>query len=189
MASALTGAAGDEPGLALVSAALPFVSHLIFRRIFNRSRQRRKIVKLHQIGRNRDDRIGQRCTYDIEASGFDARILILADNPHPRSSRFRDVAELQVIVRRVDHFVNRGCPQRIAHASMNKRKLRRVSKGDAKSLIHGRITFPVCLDGSKGILHAQEAVIDVKCIDNVNDHRFRASERGIIFGSCRDTHH
>ena len=189
MTSALAGAAGNEPGLALVSAALPFVSHLIFRRIFYRGRQRRKIVKLHQVGRNRDDRIGQRCTYDIEAGRFCTRILILTGNPDPGSAGFRDVAELQVIVRRVDHFVNRGCPQRIVRILANKDELGRVAKGDAKALIHGRIAFPVCLDGSKGILHAQEAVIDVECINNVNDHRFRASERGIIFGGCRDTHH
>ena len=161
MASALAGAAGDEPGLTLVCAALPFVSHLIFRRIFDRSRQRRKIVKLHQIGRNRDDRIGQRCTYDIEAGRFSTRILVLTGNPYPRSAGFRDVAELQVVVRWVNYFVNWGRPQRIVHTLANKGELRRVAKGNTKVLIHGGIAFPVCLDGSKGILHAQEAVIDI----------------------------
>ena len=189
MASALAGAAGDEPGLALVSAALPFVSHLVFRGIFDRGRQRRNIVKLHQIGRHRDNRIGQRCTYDIEAGRFSTRILVLTGNPYPRSAGFRDVAELQIIVRRVDHFVNRGCPQRIVCTLANKDELRRVAKGNAKVPIHGRIAFPVRLYGSKRILHAQKAIINVECIDNVNDHRFRADKRGIHISGCRNTHH
>ena len=189
MASALTGAAGDEPGLALVSAALPFVSHLIFRRIFDRSRQRRNIVKLHQIGRHRDDRIGQRCTYDIKAGKFNARIFILAGNPHPRSAGFRDVAKLQVVVRRVDYFVDRGCPQRKTHTLTNKSELRCIANSNAKALIHGRIAFPVCLNDSKGVLRAQEAIINIECIDDMNDHRCRTSERGVLFSSCRDAHH